>query len=127
MVFLHLKNDHSKNFILKSIKSDLYQVSIFFYKGKDSGTSYNQKSMYPKTIVPGENLILQLIILPDIIGDILGNLYFEFSDNKVLLYPIKIKGVENIYKMNPIYSPSWPSSKLLTLPINIYNPHKKVI
>ena len=83
--------------------------------------------MYPKTIVPGENLILQLIILPDIIGDILGNLYFEFSDNKVLLYPIKIKGVENIYKMNPIYSPSWPSSKLLTLPINIYNPHKKVI
>lgn len=90
MFFLNLKNFKNEKLILNNIRSDLYQVTIFFFKGKD-GTVFNQKNLYPKFINHGETLILQIVFLPDTIGEIKGNLYFEFSENKIVVFPIKIK------------------------------------
>ena len=94
MFFLNLKNSKNDQLILRNIRSDLYQITIFFFKGKD-GTIYNQKNLYPKLISQSETLILQIVFLPDVIGEIKGNLYFEFSDNKIVIFPIKIR--VNIY------------------------------
>ena len=90
MFFLNLKNSKNDQLILRNIRSDLYQITIFFFKGKD-GTIYNQKNLYPKLINQSETLILQIVFLPDVIGEIKGNLYFEFSDNKIVIFPIKIR------------------------------------
>ena len=90
MFFLNLKNLKNEILILNNLRSDLYQVTIFFFRGKD-GTIFNQKNLYPKIINQGETLILQIVFLPDVIGEVKGNLYFEFSDNKVVIFPIKIK------------------------------------
>jgi hypothetical protein len=128
MTLLNLKNTMNENLILRSIKSDLYQVTIFYFRpGKDSNQSYNQKNVYPKTLQPGEVMIFQLIILPDMTGSIKGNIYLEFNDNKVVVYPLVINAVENIYRVNPIYSPNWLGSKLLQTPISIHNPHSKTL
>ena len=90
MFFLNLKNLKNEILILNNLRSDLYQVTIFFFRGKD-GTIFNQKNLYPKIINQGETLILQIVFLPDVIGEVKGNLYFEFSDNKVVIFPMKIK------------------------------------
>ena len=90
MFFLYLKNLKNEILILNNLRSDLYQVTIFFFRGKD-GTIFNQKNLYPKIINQGETLILQIVFLPDVIGEVKGNLYFEFSDNKVVIFPMKIK------------------------------------
>jgi hypothetical protein len=90
MFFLNLKNSKTEELTLNNIRSDLYQVTIFFFKGKE-GTVFNQKSLYPKVLSPGETLILQIVFLPDIIGEIRGNIYFEFKDNKIVVFPIKIR------------------------------------
>ena len=90
MFFLNLKNLKNEILILNNLRSDLYQVTIFFFRGKD-GTIFNQKNLYPKIINQGETLILQIVFLPDVIGEVKGNLYFEFSDNKLVIFPIKIK------------------------------------
>jgi hypothetical protein len=89
MFFLNLKNSKSDQLILNNIRSDLYQVTIFFFKGKD-GTVFNQKSLYPKLINQGETLILQIVFLPDTVGEIKGNIYFEFTENRIVVFPIKI-------------------------------------
>lgn len=128
MTLLHVNNTMTENLILRSIKSDLYQVTIFYFRpGKDSNQSYNQKNVYPKTLQPGEVMVFQLIILPDMTGSIKGNIYLEFNDNKVVIYPLVINAVENIYHVNPIYSHNWLGSKLLQTPISIHNPHSKTL
>lgn len=127
MVILNVANIRKENIIIKSIRSDLFQAAIFIPKGKEMPHSYNQKNLYPKILVPDENFSLQVIILPDMVGKTVGNIYFELSDNKVIVFPVEIKAVENIYKVSPIYVHNWPGSKLFISQVNLYNPHPKTL
>lgn len=127
MVILNIQNIRNENIVIRSIKSDLFQAAIFISKGKEMPHSYNQKNLYPKVLVPEENFSLQVIVLPDMIGRTVGNIYFELSDNKVIVFPLEIKAVENIYKISPIYVHNWPGSKLFISQINLYNPHPKTL
>lgn len=127
MVILNISNISSENIIIKSIRSDLFQAAIFIPKNKEMPHSYNQKNLYPRILAPEENFSLQVIILPDMVGKTLGNIYFELADNRVIVYPVEIKAVENIYKIQPIYVHNWQGSKLFISQINLYNPHQKTL
>ncbi len=127
MVILNIINIRSENVIIKSIRSDLFQAAIFIPKSKEMPHSYNQKNLYPRILAPEENFSLQVIILPDMIGKTAGNIYFELADNKVIVFPVEIKAVENMYKIQPIYVHNWQGSKLFISHINLYNPHPKTL
>jgi hypothetical protein len=127
MVILNIQNIRNENIVIKSIKSDLFQVAIFISKGKEMPHSYNQKNLYPKVLIPEENFSLQVIVLPDIVGKTVGNIYFELNDNKVIVFPLEINAVENIYRISPIYVHNWYGSKLFISQINLYNPHPKTL
>lgn len=127
MSFLTIRNLRNENLILKSIRTDLYQVTVFYFRGKDSNNPYNIKNIYPKALIPGESMGFQIIILPDTFGEIKGNIYIELSDNRVIIYPISIIGIANIYKVQPVYFPNWQSSRLLNTPITIYNSFNRTL
>jgi len=127
MVILNIVNIRSENIIIKSIRSDLFQAAIFIPKNKEMPHSYNQKNLYPRILAPDENFTLQVIILPDMVGKTVGNIYFELAENKVIVFPVEIKAVENIYKISPIYVHNWQGSKLFISQINLYNPHPKTL
>ena len=82
-------------------------------------------SYYPYSIFPQSKFVFQLLILPDIADKVSGNLYIKFNDKKVLIIPITIIGLENEYKIKPIYYMNWQINKKLILPIKITNPSKK--
>ena len=129
MALLNLKNISKNKIIIKNVRTDLYQTTIFlFQQAQDKSQSqyFNPKVNYPRELDNNTFLTFQIILLPDTIGEITGNLYIEFELNDeigVIVYPISINSVDNMYKIAPIYYPSWPTSKLLSLPITILNPH----
>lgn len=106
---------------IKSISSDLYQVNIFppYKKDKDG--------LYPIEIETNNTLNLQLIILPDFIGYISGNIFIEFIDKSVIVVPTVIKGINNIYNIFPIYEVDLEIGEKLSTPINIFNPHNETL
>ena len=122
--------DSEDNLLIKDIKSDLHQVKIFPYlpenniKLKES-QSYSISSYFPLSIFPQSKFVFQLLILPDVLDKVSGNLYIKFNDKKVLIIPITIIGIENEYKIKPIYYMNWQINNKLVLPIKITNPHKK--
>jgi hypothetical protein len=126
MALLTLKNDGAEK-TLKSVRTDLHQVTIFYFRGKDVSQAYNQKNIYPKTLQSDEHMVFQIIILPDFIGEYRGNIYFEFSNNTIIVVGITFKAIDNIYNIQSIYYSNWLGSKLLTIPISITNPHSKVL
>ena len=95
---LKMENYFDKNILLLDVKSDLYQIKI--------EKNINQKIIYPKNLYSGESHIFQIIILPDLLETIKGNIYIEYLlDNQLynIIYPIQIKGIENNYKIKPLY------------------------
>ena len=93
---------------------------------KTKGNSFSSiNSYYPYSIFPQSKFVFQLLILPDIVDRVSGNLYIKFNDKKVLIIPITIIGFENEYKIKPIYYMNWQVNKKLILPIKITNPSKK--
>ena len=124
--------DTEDNLLIKDIKSDLYQVKIFPYLPEDypetKGDMYSSINTYfPYNIFPQSKFVFQLLILPDLIGEIKGNLYIKFNDKNVLIIPISITGVENEYKIKPIYSMNVQLFKQVSIPIKIVNPDPKKI
>ena len=122
--------DSEDNLLIKDIKSDLHQVKIFPYLPEDymktkGSSSSSINSYFPYSIFPQSKFVFQLLILPDVIEKINGNLYIKFNDKKVLIIPITIIGIENEYKIKPIYYMNWQVNKKLILPIKITNPSKK--
>ena len=126
--------DTEDNLLIKDIKSDLYQVKIFpniqedYNNGvKGLGIYSSINTYFPYNIFPQSKFIFQLLILPDLIGEIKGNLYIKFNDKNVLIIPITIIGIENEYKIKPIYYMNSQLYKQLYIPIKITNPDKKNI
>ena len=122
--------DSEDNLLIKDIKCDLYQVQIYPYLAEDySGTKreiYSTINNYfPYNIFPQTKFVFQLLILPDLIGDVKGNIYIKFNDKNVLMIPITITGIENEYKIKPIYNMNIQLHKQLTLPLKITNPDDK--
>ena len=100
--------DSEDNLLIKDIKSDLHQVKIFPYLPESKGgLSLSINSYFPYSIFPQSKFVFQLLILPDVIEKITGNLYIKFNDKKVLIIPITIVGIENEYKIKPIYYMNW--------------------
>ena len=122
--------DTEDNLLIKDIKSDLHQVKILPYLPdeytKTKGSVYNSiDSYFPYSIFPQSKFVFQLLILPDVLEKISGNLYIKFNDKKVLIIPITIIGLENEYKITPIYYMNWQINKKLILPVKITNPFNK--
>ena len=118
--------DSEDNLLIKDIKSDLYQVKIFPYLPEvKGGLSSSINSYFPYSIFPQSKFVFQLLILPDAVEKVTGNLYIKFNDKKVIIIPIIINGIENEYKIKPIYYMNWQINKRLIIPIKIANPNKK--
>ena len=118
--------DSEDNLLIKDIKSDLHQVKIFPYlPDAKGGFSSSINSYFPYSIFPQSKFVFQLLILPDVIEKVSGNLYIKFNDKKVIIIPIIINGLENEYKIKPIYYMNWQINKRLIIPIKIANPNKK--
>ena len=121
--------DTEDNLLIKDIKSDLYQVKIVPYFPEDNNgakeldSSIN--SYFPYNIFPQSKFVFKLLILPDLIGEMKGNLYIKFNDKNVLIIPITIIGIKNEYNLKPIYYMNVQLHKKLYIPIKIVNPDSK--
>ena len=116
---LKMENNFDKNIFLLDVKTDLYQIKI--------EKTINQKIIYPKNLYSGESHIFQIMILPDLLETIKGNIYIEYLlDNQLynIIYPIQIKGIENNYKIKPLYFRIRNKGKFSS-EISIYNPHSE--
>ena len=119
----HIINPSSeKDLIIKDIKTDIYQVKAFPYSADDL-----KELKLSRTITPKETYVIRLFYLFDYIKPVIGTLYIEFNDNKVLLIPIKINGTDNIYGLNPIYHVDTQIKKFITYSIKVFNPTDKVL
>ena len=129
IILFHITNPSKENLIIRSIRTDMYQIKIFpYYPHNINKENILQiSSILPRSILPKETLTMQLIILADNRRITNGSLYIEFNDKKILIIPIMIKGEENPYRISPIYFPDLSSEKFLSVPIKIYNPHSKVL
>ena len=81
------------------------------------GLSSSINSYFPYSIFPQSKFVFQLLILPDAVEKVAGNLYIKFNDKKVIIIPITINGIENEYKIKPIYYMNWQINKRLIIPI----------
>ena len=129
IILFHITNPSKENLIIRSIRTDMYQIKIFpYYPHNINKENILQiSSILPRSILPKETLTMQLIILADNRRITNGSLYIEFNDKKILIIPIMIKGEENPYRISPIYFPELSNEKFLSVPIKIYNPHSKVL
>ena len=122
--------DSEDNLLIKDIKCDIHQVKILPYlpennfKLKD-GMSSSIHSYLPFSVFPQSKFVFQIMILPDVVERVNGNIYIKFNDKKVLIIPITIIGLENEYKIRPIYYLNWQINKKLFLPFRIANPSNK--
>ena len=124
--------DTEDNLLIKDIKTDLYQVKILPYSPEDNNGRKNElfstiNSYFPYNIFPQSKFEFQLLILPDMMGETKGNLYIKFNDKNILIIPIKIIGIENEFKIKPIYNMNNQLYKQLSIPIKITNPDNKKI
>ena len=130
LVILKMKNTSERDIIILGIKSDLYQTIIILKKKNLNESEYyiNQKIGYPKILSSGETILFQIVILIDLIEVIKGNIYIETNINNtknVIIYPITIKGIENKYKIKPLYFHKWNKGKFFSSDITIYNPYSE--
>ena len=128
LVILKMKNISERDIIILGTKTDLYQTLIVVKKKNLNESEYyiNQKTEFPKILPSGETILFQIVILIDSIEVIKGNIYIELNiDNKksVIIYPISVKGIENKYKIKPIYFHKWNKGTFFSSDISIYNPH----
>ena len=123
----HIKNpDQEMNLSIKDVRTDIYQAQIFSYSSSTEKIKSNKYNL-SRIIPPKKTYALEIYIIIDYLKSILGTLYIEFNDKKVLLIPIKITGKENKYGVNPIYQTDVQIKKLEHIPIKIFNPSKKVL
>ena len=135
ILFKIFNKNADENLIIRSIKTDLYQVKIFPYISNKNNNndiipenltpnidSYLEHSIYPRTI-----FVFQLLFLLDYKTKIKGNLYIEFNDKKVLLIPIEIFGFRNIHSIEPIYRFHFQTHKIFEEHIKIANPTSKTV
>ena len=127
-IIFHITNpDNEADLLIKNIKSDIYQVQIFPYSSPIISENKFNKYNVSRTIGPKGTYALEIYIIIDYIKTVLGTLYIEFNNKKVLLIPIKINGSENEFGVNPIYQIDAQIKKFLTIPIKIFNPTDKVL
>ena len=126
--------ENENNLIIKSIKTDMYQIKIIPYDSYETQNinyikykNHSIKSYLPYSIYPGTKFIFKLLILLDQIGIERGTLYIEFNNNNILMIPITLIGIANKYNILPIYYYNWRPGKLFSFPIKIYNPNKNII
>ena len=124
-IIFHIKNpDNEINLLIKNVKSDIYQIKVDTYKSADNNTKISNIS---NTIPPKGTFVLKILALPDTKSIILGSLYIEFNNKKVLIIPVKIIGKENQFRVNPIYQTETQVKKFLSIPIKLFNPSQKVM
>ena len=128
-LIFYIKNpDNEMNLLIKNIKSDIYQVQVFRYTPSNSKYNKNiNSSNISQVIPPKEKFVIEIVALPDRKDIILGTLYIEFNDNKVLLIPIKLIGKDNQFRVSPIYQIDAQVKKLLSITIKIFNPSEKIM
>ena len=126
--------DNENNLIIKSIKTDMYQIKIIPYDSYETQNinfikykNHSIKTYLPYSIYPGTKFIFKLLILLDQIGIERGTLYIEFNNNNILMIPITLIGIPNKYNILPIYYYNWRPGKVFSFPIKIHNPNKNVI
>ena len=123
----YIKNpDKEINLIIKDVRTDIYQAQIFSYTPPSEKMKSNKFNL-SRIIPPKKTYALEIYVIIDYHKPILGTLYIEFNDKKVLLIPIKITGRENKYGVNPIYQTDVQIKKFLHIPIKVFNPSKKVL
>ena len=94
-VIFHIYNpDPELNLLIKDIRSDIYNIQIFKYSSQRKGLKYHDLTY---SIPPKEKYTLELYIIIDYTEVILGTLYIEFNNKKVLLVPIMLRGLESPY------------------------------
>jgi len=118
---IKFKNISKESLFLRAIFTDMNQISIFYVDSKDSKLKKNP----PNYISSGETLVFQIVILPDSVGKIKGNINFYLKNKKLIFYPIDIDATPNIYKVSPLFHTEMEISKLIKVPIEIYNPHDR--
>ena len=126
LIFQISNPDPELNLLIKDIRSDIYQIQIFPFSKK----SLEHRHVYQdlsRSIPPKEIYTLEIFILSDHLNSILGTLYIEFNNKKVLLIPIRLNGLENKYGVRPIYYIEAPIKKNFHIPIKIYNPLEKML
>ena len=127
-LIFHITNpDNEIDLLIRDIRSDIYQVQIFPYSSPILPDNKTDKYNVTRTISPKGTYAIELYVIIDYIKAILGTLYIEFNNKKVLLIPIKIKGSDNKYGLSPIYQIDAQLKKFLTIPIKIFNPSDKVL
>ena len=125
-IIFHIYNpDPEMNLLIKDLKSDIYQARIFPYTSTQSIDNNLNNPNISHTIPPKGKYVIQILILPDFLKTVLGTLYIEFNDKKVLLIPIQIIGKENKYTVRPEYYMDSQLKKYISIPIKIYNPSDK--
>ena len=127
-LIFHIKNpDNEVNLLIKNVKSDMYQIKIFRYPLSRTKDNNTKNSNISQIIPPKGTFVIQILALPDTKSIILGTLYIEFNNKKVLLIPIKIIGKENQFRVKPIYQTDTQIKKFLSIPIKIFNPSQKIM
>ena len=138
ILFKIINPNVEENLVIKSIKTDLYQVKIFPYISNKNiekkNINNNLENITPSinaylehTIYPKSSFVFQILFLLDHKTTIKGTLYIEFNEKKILLIPIQLIGKENIYRINPIYYLNHQVRKLFYAPIQIFNPTTKTM
>ena len=139
LLFKIINPNLEENLIIKSIKSDLYQIKIFPYIPnknfeKKNINNNNLENLTPNinaflehTINPKSSFIFQILSLLDHKTTIKGTLYIEFNEKKILLIPIHLTGKENNNRINPVYYLNHQVRKLFYVPIQIFNPTSKIM
>ena len=135
ILFKIFNKNSDENLIIKDIKTDLYQVKIFPYVSNKNNNdeispknlipnidSYLEHSIYPRTI-----FVFQLLFVLDYKTRIKGTLYIEFNDKKVLLIPITIIGMRNMYSIEPVYRINFQATKKFEEYVKFVNPTSKTI
>ena len=138
LLFKIINPNVEENLIIKSIKSDLYQVKIFplipneIFEKKNINNNNNLENLTPNinaylehTIYPRSTFTFQILFLLDHKTTIKGTLYIEFNEKKILLIPIQLTGKDNYYRIEPVYYLNHQVRKLFYMPIQIFNPTAK--
>ena len=131
-MFRIINPNEEETLVIKSIKTDLYQVKIFpFISKKKNNNSCILTQALGQTlnhsISPQTSFLFQLLVLLDYKTTIKGTLYIEFNEKKVLMIPIQLVGTGNSHRIDPIYHLNHQTKKLFYVPVQIFNPTKNTM
>ena len=123
--------ENENTLIIKSIKTDMYQIKIIPYDTYENDNykkykNYSFKTLPPCPIYSGSKFLFKLLILADFLGTTRGTLYIEFNNKNVLMIPITLYGIENKYKLHPFYFDNWKPGIIFSKPIKVYNPNDNI-